>query len=277
MTLMKIKRLTAIVIFSLSTLALTHAQQRAKKGPPDFKVLASRSEPKATRAKKSASDEVERIFERYFEAQGSVGAMSKIRTRIMRAAVGNDRSSFLGRLDYYAKAPGKSLAVIQTPGGAQAIEGYDGDRAWIQLPFHAAMQADLGSTVILDYGSQFVRKKASEMYSSTIYKGVSKVAGREAHVVQAARKGHFPQTLYFDATNGLLVRADVKMPVGESKAVDVAVFIDSYSEVDGIKLPTVFRVVYPLTTLTYKVFEIKHNVYINDELFNQPESSTPKQ
>ena len=76
--------------------------------------------------------------------------------------------------------------------------------------------------------------------------------------------------MYFDADTYLLRKQEF-MRGGPPRENELrAVYIDSYAEVDGVKVPVVFRQVYPDFTLTFRVFEVKHNVPIEDALFQNP-------
>ena len=271
-----------IIVFCLLT-APTVAQSSRRSGASfvaaaDLQAgIASKAGAKSRTANAGEKVDVERIFERFFEAQGGVAEMSKVQTRIMRATVEHSQFKSVGSWSYYAKSPNKQLSVLKVPSGEQFVEGFDGRDAWLQSPLVGAIQFNQDSVVILDRSSEFVRKKATEMYSSVSYKGRASIGGQEAHVIDAARKGHPPQTLYFDVASGLLVRVDILIPLGgEEKLAPASVYFDRYAEIDGIKLPVVIRNVYREFTLIYKIFEIKHNVEISDALFNLPHSAPAK-
>ena len=268
---MKYVKLAAIIL-ALATCAL--AQQRGKTNAPKA-ALAAGGAAKGD-AKASGVEIVDRIFERYIEAQGGVAAMMRVKTRVMRATMLFSKSNIPGTLEYYAKAPDKSLAVLNVRDSVQFIEGYDGKTVWLQTPVTGPLVLDQ-SAVLLDRGSEFGRvRKASEMFASVIYKGKTTVDGRETHLVQVAKAGQTPQLLYFDTQDGLLRRADVQVSKTMVEAAKVTVYFDSYAEVDGVKLPVTIREVYPGYTLTIKVYEVKHNVYIDDALFIIPKSTPAK-
>ena len=255
------------IIFALA--ACAGAQQRGKV-IANRAALAADSSPRKG-AKAAGLEEVDRIFEKFVEAQGGQQAMSRIRSRVMRGSIEHSKSSIPGTVEFYSKAPNKSLAVIDVPNVGQFIEGFDGRFTWLQTPIAGAVALDR-PVVVLDRGSEFGRMpKASEMYASVSYKGKTRVEGREAHLIQAAKKGETPQLLYFDVKDGLLLRADVVLMNPDAEGVHASIIFDSYAQVDGVKLPVVFRQIYPAFTLTTKIYEVKHNVRLEDTLFNKPE------
>lgn len=221
---------------------------------------------------------VDRILERFTEATGGLAAMTKIRTRVMRGrAEHSDLVNAAGSVEYYSKAPNKVLHVINVPGAGQFIESYNGRQTWFQTPFAGAFIVDQTSVVILSHGAEFGRMpRAREMYESVKYLGRVDVAGRPAHLVEAVRGKH-PQRLYFDAAGGLMVRADVTFVAPDKKTAAVKIFYDSYAKVDGVMIPVVFRQVFPNFTMTFRIHEVKHNVPLEDALFQSPEGSRPYQ
>lgn len=221
-------------------------------------------------------DVVERVFEKYFDALGSLRAMASVHSRIMRAYVTHSKSGLPGTMEYYAKAPNKSVTVLNVPGGAQFIEGFDGSAAWLQTPFAAAFVLE-ATPAVINREVEFRRKRAREMFTGLKYKGRGEVEGRAAEMVEAKSAVGPPQVLYFDVRTGLLARADVLFPPrnGE-KGFTAVVFFDRYAEVDGLKLPVVFRLIYPSHTLTVKIHEVKHNVTLDDNLFDRPQPPKAK-
>lgn len=220
---------------------------------------------------------VERIFVRHYDALGDPRAMASLRTRIMRGYVNHSKSSQPGTIEYYAKFPNKTLAVLNIPGGVQFIEGFDGSDAWLQTPFSSALVFDQSSSTFLDRDAEVRRKSVREMYASTKYKGRGEVDGRAVEKVEAVRAGYPPMLLYFEVGSGLLARADLTLrPSTGEKGVAVSVIIDRYAAVDGIKLPVAFRFAYPGHVMTYSLYEIKHNVPISDTLFDKPQPPKAK-
>lgn len=244
--------------------------ERAKPARAPQRAKAGRRAAAASPAAETDA-QVERIFQRFLEAQGGRAAMAAVKTRVMRGTATHSQSNLPGSLEYYSKAPDKTLTLVALPGGQQFIQAYDGRSDWMSNPLTGTVALN-GALVIFDRGSDFGRMpKASEMYSSVAYKGTARVGGREAHVVAAVRRGEMMQMLYFDTSTGLLVRCAVAVfdHVAQGK-VQIVVNYGDYAKVDGVMLPTTFEHVFPDYTLTFKIYEIKHNVHIDDSMFERP-------
>lgn len=255
---MSIFRVAAVIFVMLAPAASAAAQGRGRA-------------PQSPRTPAPAEDKVERIFERYYEAQGSLRAMAGAQTRIMRGYFTHSLSSQPGSVEVYSKAPNKTIAVLSLPGGVQFLQGFDGNSAWLQTPFTGAFVFDQSSSMVLDRDAEFRRKRVREMFAWAKYRGVGEVDGRPVEIVEAARAGSPPITLYFDAKGGLLLRADMTMRLREeTPSASVTVLLDRYATVDGITLPVDFRFIYPTYKMTYKIYEVKHNVAISDSLFVRP-------
>lgn len=219
-----------------------------------------------------ATSLVEGIFARYMEAQGGRARLASVKTRIMRGTVTHSRSEMPGTLEYYTKAPDRALTLVELPGVGQFISAYDGRDDWMSNPLTGALTSGHAPVRIFDRGSEFGRMpKASEMYSSVAYKGTARVGGREAHVVAAARRGEMTQLHYFDRATGLLVRSVVGVRDGLTREeTPVTLNYGNYAKVDGIMIPTTLEQIFPAFTLTFKVYEIKHDVHIDDSMFERP-------
>lgn len=276
---MKITRVAAVLLLVAPTVAAQTAREGVAAARPKVGKASARAFGRvpAAAAPARAEGDVDRIFERFVEAQGGLAAMLKVRTRVMRGYAEHSKSNVPGKVEYYSKAPNKVLNVIEVPGAGQFIESYDGRDSWFHSPFTGAFTADQTSVVILTHGAEFGRvPKAHEMYASVKYLGRAAVGGRDAHLIEAVRGKH-PQRLYFDAASGLMVRADVVFVSPNKETASVSIYYDKYAKVDGLMIPVVLRQVFPDFTMTFKIYEVKHNVPLEDALFESPKGSRPYQ
>ena len=76
--------------------------------------------------------------------------------------------------------------------------------------------------------------------------------------------------MYFDAETWLLRKQEFTAHAPAQENELKAIYIDRYALVDGVSVPTVFRHVYAKYTLTFRIYEVKHNVPIDDALFQNP-------
>lgn len=262
------KSTAAVLLMTLALCAAASAQSAASKPKPSRpnKAAASGGSKSMTAA---ADDEVERLLDRYVLAQGGVG-LAAVKTRIMRGGVDLSLSPVSGKFESYEKMPKKSLIVVNMPGG-QFIEASDGGKRWIKSPWSvvslAVAEDPLSNAGGLRGAGGF---KWRSLFSSARVKGRAVVDGRETVVLAATPVGRGPVLMYFDAETGLLSKQEfVRLGGGKDEELQ-AIYIDGYATVDGLKAPALFRHVYPKFTMTFRVYEIKHNVPIDDALFTDP-------
>ena len=257
------KRTAATLIVMLSLSASAAAQSPASKA----KTARSKKAASAAGAKASAAeDDVEKLFDRYFLASGGLAFMA-IKTRIMRGTVEMSVSPVPAAFEAYEKMPKKSLVVISGPGG-QFIQASDGGRKWIKSPFAGVMAAGAVADDPLSGGSGAFKWR--NLFSSARLKGRAVVDGHETDVLAATPRGGQPLVMYFDRQTGLLRKQEFTYPSAVKGDTMGAVHIDSYATVDGVKVPALFRYVYPEMTMTFRVTVVKHNIPIDDALFKDP-------
>lgn len=216
-----------------------------------------------------AADEVEQLLDRFFLAQGGAAAFA-VKTRIMRGDVEISNTGLTAGFESYEKMPGKSLIVINAPAG-QFIQASDAGKKWVKSPWAGVTAAPEAA------GDDFLgRDNASggfkwrSLFSSARIKGRATVGGRPAVVLAATPLGREPVLMYFDAESGLLVRLEFGRAAGAKESELKALHIDGYATVDGVKVPAVFRHQFDDFTMTFRVYEVKHDVKIDDALFADP-------
>jgi hypothetical protein len=99
--------------------------------------------------------------------------------------------------------------------------------------------------------------------------GTEKIGDREAYVVTFVVDPDTTIRLFFDTQTGLLLReltTQRTMLVPLPEQVD----FEDYKDVDGVKLPFTIRTSNTATydTATHRFTEIRHNVAVNDDIFN---------
>ena len=219
---------------------------------------------------KEPFDEVENLLDHYMVALGGL-ALFKIRTRVVRGRVEMSESPVPGTYELYEKVPGKSMMVVNTPGG-QFLSASDGDRRWLQTPWGSSrVVAAVGDVKLLEQAAKGKGFKWRNAFSSAKLKGRALVEGHETIVLAASARGGEPLLVYFDAETSLPRKVErVARPVGEGADYVKAAYIDSYATVDGVKVPALIRQIYTTCTLTFRATEVRHNVPINDALFETP-------
>ena len=210
-------------------------------------------------------DEVDRLLQRSALAQGGVAAAS-IKSRIMRGRVEMSESPYPGTFESYEKLPDKKLNVLNAPAG-QFLQGANGDDRWQQSPwgFDTKILGGEEGAKENPRGQQW-----RKYFTSASIVGKAFVDGRETVVLAATPKGERPVRMYFDAETWLLVKQEFSPHAPPQESEMKAIYIDKYAFVDGVSVPTVFRQVYTKYTLTFRIYEVKHNVPIDDALFRNP-------
>src|SRR5688572_16541332 len=106
------KRTAAVILLTLALCAAAAAQSAAPKSKPSRSNRAAG----ASKSAAAADDEVERLLDRYVQAQGGAGLLA-VKTRIMRGGVDLSLPHVSGKFESYEKMPQKSLIVVNMPGG----------------------------------------------------------------------------------------------------------------------------------------------------------------
>ncbi|MCA1621833.1 MAG: hypothetical protein LC795_21680 [Acidobacteria bacterium] len=260
------KRTAAAILLTLALCAAAGAQSPASgPRPPRARKASAESVGKTA----DAVDEVEQVFDRYFLASGGVASFM-VKTRIMRGNVETLNTGASLGFESYEKLPKKSLIVISGPGG-QFIQASDAGKKWVNSPWGGVTAAPKsGGDDILNRPDKTGGFKWRSLFSSVRVKGRAQVGGRPATVLAATPLGSEPSLMYFDAENGMLVKIEYGPAAGGKKGDLKALHIDSYATVDGIKVPAAFRHEFDDMTMTFRVYEIKHDVKIDDALFAAP-------
>lgn len=258
-----------------------------------FLLLLNRDAP-AAEDKPSLSGE--EIINRYLAAAGGKQALTKFKSRVAMGTFSKEGE------------PESRMAIMSEAGGRLAA-------VYVFRDFDWRMVYAAGSIIIRP---QFPRQvsviedKYREMLSSGLMfngiplqnllaiqgtdvkftaKGMKKVKGRQAYIVEVKRGKESPMRLYFDAESFMWIRTDfgraeitrqmrtftndvVNQGAGEA-TIDFYIETSDFRDVDGVKLP--FRVEMVVTspilreksvgTIVGNIREYKHDVQIDPKMF----------
>ncbi len=211
---------------------------------------------------------VDAILEKYVAAIGGREAQRKITTRVTRGRVDVPGFSFGGKVEVYAKAPNKSLTVMDVEPMGLVRTGFDGRTGWILAGngSETTGRADRAALVDVDFYRDI---KLKELYTRLKVIGKVKEGFRQAYVVEAVPPGGSAESFYFDVESGLLVRRDLTRPssTGTTRA---EVYFHDWREVDGVKIPFRMTQVMPTRKLVTTIEDVKHNVPVDDAIFRKP-------
>src|SRR5215813_4835567 len=213
---------------------------------------------------------VDQILDKYIQASGGRQAVEKITSRVTKGTVELSTMGLKGDIEIYAKAPNKTLTIINLSGLGEFREGYDGKIAWSQNPMMGLREKSGDElTAIAQTSDIHSQIKTRQLYSKLEFKGKEKVGNRETYVILATPADGAPVKMYFDTQTGLIARTDMTLETPEGQ-LQIETTVDDYREVDGIKIPFTMRQESSASSAVIKLTEVKHNVAIDDAKFIKP-------
>jgi outer membrane lipoprotein-sorting protein len=213
---------------------------------------------------------VDQVLDKYVAAVGGKAALDKQTTRVEKGTLEIPAFGMTGNMESFAKAPNKTAFVLDLPGFGMVKQGFDGKIAWAQDPQTGLRELSGAELAAMKLNSDFHRDtRLKVLYPKITVKGKDKVGEKEVIVLEATPAEGSVEQWYFDVATGLMVRRDFELdsPLGKTP---IQSFVDSYMEVDGLKIPSATRQVRPDMTFNVKVTEVKHNVPIDDAKFVKP-------
>jgi thiol-disulfide isomerase/thioredoxin len=207
------------------------------------------------------------VLAKYVAALGGRDAQRRITSRVSKGRVDIPGVSFGGKVEVYAKAPNKSLTVMNAEPVGLIKEAFDGRTGWSLTPNGLDTVVDRNAFIDADF---YWETKLTELYTRIKLLGKVKEGFRHVYLVEAVPKGGAAENLYFDVETGLLVRRDVtrRTPTGPVRA---EVYFSDWREVDGVKLPFRITQAMPKTKILITFEDIKQNVPVDDAMFRRPQ------
>jgi hypothetical protein len=175
-----------------------------------------------------------------------------------------------GTVELYSKAPNKTLTVMQAHPLGLVKLGFNGRLGWAQT---------VGGIRVVKGAELIGLQRDSDFYSPATLRanypkinllGRSKIGYREVYVLELQPAVGTPERLYMDANTYLPVRVNVVRTNASQRAVAVEIYLDNWTDVDGIKIPLRITQSFPGMSLGITLTDIKHNVTIDDSLFEKP-------
>ena len=213
---------------------------------------------------------VDQILDKYVQMLGGKAALEKITSTASTGTFEIAAFGASGSAEVWEKAPNKTALKLDIPGFGLVLEGFNGTVAWSQDPQSGLREKTGAELATVKLDADFYKPlKLKQLYPKIAVKGKEKVGDKDAYVLTATPAEGAPETWYFDATTGLLIRMDLERESPQGKMA-VQVFQEDYKEVDGVKIPHTMRQVTSAFTIIIKITEVKHNVPIDDAKFNKP-------
>ncbi|HLG16498.1 MAG TPA: hypothetical protein VJH03_18625 [Blastocatellia bacterium] len=221
-------------------------------------------------AKPAAMPSVDEVLARYVAAIGGKEAVQKLTSRTAKGTFEIPAMGVSASAEMFAKAPNKSLLVLDIPGFGIIRDGFDGTIGWAEEPQGGLREKTGAELAASKRDNDFYRDiRLKEIYSKMELTGKEKVGDRDAYAVAATAPDGSTEKLYFDVETALMVRADTERETPQGK-LPIQAFMEDYKEVDGIKMPFTLRQSTAAFSFTIKLTEVKHNVAIEDSKFAKP-------
>ena len=220
----------------------------------------------------AAAQSVDEIIEKYVQAVGGRAAIEKVTSRVMKGTLDNSDDGSTSPAEIYAKAPNKYMAVTNIPNYGASQEAWNGEKGWMKDPDSGLRDMSRTDAANARRDYDFYREiKLKELFPKMALSGKTKIADRDALIVEATSADGVTEKLYFDAQSGLLVRRDFERVTIDDGIVLYEVDYDDFKDVEGLRFPfTVVRKT-PDYSLSYRFTEVKLNVPIDDGKFAKPE------
>ena len=205
---------------------------------------------------------LEAVLTKYVTAIGGPDAQRRITSRVSKGRVDVPGVSFGGKLEIYAKAPNKSLTVMDVEPAGLVKQGFDGRTGWS----NGSNGIERAALVDADFYREI---KLKEQYTRIKLLGKVKEGFRQVYLVEATPRSGAAENLYFDVETGLLVRRDV--PRRTSKGVvRTEVYFSDWRDVDGVKVPFKITQAIENTKFVITLEDVKQNVPVDDAIFVRP-------
>lgn len=211
----------------------------------------------------------EEILAKYYAAVGGKDAATKFKTIVMKGTVERSEGR-VSQIEVTLKEADKYL-ITQTSAQGVMTLGVNGEQTWTKTGNNplTVTQADL-ERLRRNAFSYYTPIKGVEQAKDLKVLGIEKVGDRQAYVIAFTLDPETTRKLFFDKETGLLLRTLTLMRTIIAlmpEQVDLA----DYRDVGGVKLP--FTIITSNTatwdTATRRFTEIKHNVAVDDNVFNQ--------
>jgi hypothetical protein len=222
---------------------------------------------------------VDQVLESFVKAIGGKAAVQKLSSRVIKGTVEMAGLGSIISWESYSKAPAKQLSVLEIPGIGTFLEGCNGKLAWAKNPMVGLREKSGDELAKARRDAHFYRDISfKSIYANLTCRGLEKVSGEDAYVLEARPSASSLERFYFSAKSGLLVRQDSEFENADGKGkTQVQASLEDHRSVDGVKIPFTIHIRadvpgQPQATLTISFTEVKHNVPIDDAKFEKPDA-----
>lgn len=224
-------------------------------------------------ARAADAPSVDSILAKHIDAMGGKVALEKVNSRVVKFKM---ESETIGASEgeVFAKAPNKQRSQIEVAGSGTINEGFDGSVAWAQSPWEELREKTGDELAKTKRDAEFHRElRLKSTYPDLAYKGTEKAGAEEAYVLESKPSASSKERFFFSTKTALLVRQESQFE-GPHGQVILSLVPQDYKAFDGIQYPTQLKLKVSVGDqsfeFTMKIFEVKHNVKIEDTKFAKP-------
>ncbi len=244
--------------------------------PATILTLVALTFPALTEETPKADPKAHALIDTLIEATGGKEAIEKIETRVVKGEMAMAAQGIAITMTVSQKAPNKVFVKQSVAGLMEATQGFDGEKGWSKdsiLGFRLLEGAELEQ---LKRESNIRRElQLKEEYPIMKMLPDAEVAGKKAHVIEAQTADGKKETWFLDAETGLLSQMQQSMSLGAQGEIEVTILFGDYQEVDGIQIPMTAEIKNPAFNGKLKFTEVKHNVPLEETLFQVPAEDAP--
>jgi thiol-disulfide isomerase/thioredoxin len=204
------------------------------------------------------------VLTNYAKAVG----VARMTSRVIKGRINIPGLSSGGKFEFYATSGGKSLTVLNVEPMGVVKQGFDGRSGWTTTE-NASKAASLPENAVLAVTDFYRGLNLDEMYPRTRLLGKVKEGDREIFMIEATPRTGAAEKLFFDAQNGLLVHRDFTRTSARGP-IAAEIYFSDWRYVDGFRLPCSLTQVIGNLTLVITIDEIKHNVAVDEAIFQRP-------
>src|SRR5687768_1019308 len=213
---------------------------------------------------------IDELVKTYVNAIGGREAQEKLKSRVIRGRIELSGAASWGQLEIYRKAPNKSLTVMNVDPMGQLKHGYDGCTAW-SVGDTIGLKTLTGPALAhFSTNNDFYRDlKLQELYPGLRLMGRMNAKDRDFYLVEGFPLVGEAEIMYFDSKSGLLTGRDITQQTPQGP-IRVEMRYSDWRDVDGVKLPFKITQTMPNLKYVFTVREVKHNLPVDDKLFEKP-------
>jgi outer membrane lipoprotein-sorting protein len=229
--------------------------------------LNALNQPQATSTSSPTADQ---ILDRYIQAIGGKVKLEKLTSRVIKGSIEwSQLSDRTGVVEHYFKAPAKYMAITTATGLGTTKEGFNGSGGW-SVNADGSQRSWEGHEVNAAklYRDFYREVRLRANYPTITLAGKEKIGSKETYVLELTPSAGKPERMYFDVSTGLLLIHEYEVQ-GPKFTQPFEYYYEDYREVEGVKVPFTIRRMKP-SAYIIKLSEVKHNLEVADDKFNQP-------